>query len=371
MSTCGEVQLIVIGKDDFHSIFQSIIQPSQFNSTYHNETNPSSQPHLGSYNNPDDNDDLFDWLKKIAFLIEWPVNLLNDEEKAQIRLHRIPRGRLLTDNTNSSEFIYIVKIGSVSVWLRPFNPSEAVNNNMSRVKDTLASNFEDEPPKNLSYFPEKLLLKGHHDEILKKLKIQPRNHSKQNEITTTEPIFSQLESFRESLRVGEKMSLTNTVVVYHQPTKKLKSRAKLRLPQVTTVLSSRKSMKKSGTKLPTVSAGIRRGEMSRSVRKYEMKKDEKSMTGMLKVKTLYAGDYCGLNDLLFDDQPPLQLISLGCECVLLPKSLFIKYSNIERLKNLRSLEKSYPDFESVESTLKNYSDWKTFKQNVLLVGLDS
>jgi len=218
----------------------------------------------------------------------------------------------------------------------------------------------------LSYFPENVELEHHHFEILKKLNVlrKPTNNNRPNRDHITE----QLHSFKNTQRIEETDDEVNK-----KPNKKLPSLSssknqpvqqrhgsKIRLPPL--VFSPKKPFRESSK------SSIRTAQKETKSNKSERTISDERTIGLLKVKTLYPGDYCGINDLLFDEQPALQLISCSCECVLLPKNLFIRYSNIDRLKDLRAFEKSYPDFESIKFTLKSYSEWKSYRKSLLMVG---
>lgn len=83
------------------------------------------------------------------------------------------------------------------------------------------------------------------------------------------------------------------------------------------------------------------------------------------VKKLFAGDYFGLADLLFDAQPSMQLISNGCECILLPKDVFIQNSNIDHLKELRKSEPPYPKLDQMQNDYKSQAKWKKFRKSLI------
>ena len=54
----------------------------------------------------------------------------------------------------------------------------------------------------------------------------------------------------------------------------------------------------------------------------------------LLMQKLYKGEVFGLHPILFDSQPPMELVSDGCECVLILKEFFIGNSSLDYLKQL-------------------------------------
>jgi hypothetical protein len=90
----------------------------------------------------------------------------------------------------------------------------------------------------------------------------------------------------------------------------------------------------------------------------------------LLVQKLYAGDQFGLTDLLFDAQPRMQLISEGCECILLPKDFFIKNTSIDLVRELRRQLRAYPRLELLEMNYKKHLEWRDYTRKTLRSSLE-
>lgn len=354
VSTRDDSQLLVIEKQDFVSIFGLLpnVQLPKKSLIDNNLTVSNSNFILNNVQY-----DLLEWLKNVSFLRDWPINSLSDQEKSEIRLHRVARGHVLTENTKSSNFIYIVKSGLISVLLRPFSIEDVDH---TTETNQLQASFDEEFSTGLSYFPENRELENHHCEVLKNLNMTCRLHVVDESRDSTD-LIDQLNHFKSIQNIEEKnFEKTDTLPVIMPPKKpKIYSKncPKVKLPQL--ISTSKKP-----------SRHLIKSNKRVSQKDVKAKRTDERMSGLLKVKTIFPGEYCGLNELLFDYQPALQLISYGCECVLFPKSLFLKYANIDQLKELRAVEKSYPDLNSIRFTLRNYSEWNKFKHRVLTVDLD-
>lgn len=85
----------------------------------------------------------------------------------------------------------------------------------------------------------------------------------------------------------------------------------------------------------------------------------------LLLKKLNTGDYFGLTDILFNAQPSMQLISNGCECILMPKDFFIENSSIDYLRQLRRTEEPYPKLEDIQDSYDSNLSWKKFTRQIL------
>lgn len=75
------------------------------------------------------------------------------------------------------------------------------------------------------------------------------------------------------------------------------------------------------------------------------------------MQKLYAGEVFGLQDILFDCQPSMELLSDGCDCILISKEYFIMNSSIKYLTWLKDKILPFPRMEDIRD---NY--WSNFKR---------
>ena len=367
LSTRESSQLLVLNKQDFLSIF------------YTSDKVLSSEEISKNITEEDDDDDenMMEWLKKVSFLKDWPFESLSAEERAEIQLHRILRGRVVTESTKASRFIYIVRSGAISVWIKPFgvDPIDSV-----RTANENNTNTDEEAiTKSLSYFPENSILENHHYENVKKHGYYNKASFRSSRLMSwkvdNEQFFERLNKFNTPRDEDDSSSLPVIITPRQQnPVKStLKLRKHFKLPPLNLLKDKNPTHPINYKYFDYINKKKKKLEAMRKA-KHVMKLEEtigEEKESLLKVKTLFKGDYCGLNELIFESQPSLELISSGCECVLFPKSLFVKYSSIERMEELRRNEKSYPDFETIQFTIRKQSEWKNFRQNVLMCGLES
>ena len=85
----------------------------------------------------------------------------------------------------------------------------------------------------------------------------------------------------------------------------------------------------------------------------------------LKIQNVYPGESFGLQDILFDSQPNMQLISNGCECILILKEFFIQSSSVDYLKRLRRVIYPFPELKEIEANYAKHVKWKKFTDKVL------
>ena len=96
----------------------------------------------------------------------------------------------------------------------------------------------------------------------------------------------------------------------------------------------------------------------------------KPQDSYLLIQKLFTGEHFGLADILFDAQPSMQLISNGCECILLPKDLFIEFSSIDFLKELRKGIAPFPKLDDIEYEYKSHMNWKKYTKKMLQHSLE-
>lgn len=80
---------------------------------------------------------------------------------------------------------------------------------------------------------------------------------------------------------------------------------------------------------------------------------------------MYPGETFGFQDILFDNQPSMQLISNGCECILISKEFFIENSTIDYFKTLRKMISPFPELKDLEINYIKHMHWKRFSDMIL------
>ena len=83
-------------------------------------------------------------------------------------------------------------------------------------------------------------------------------------------------------------------------------------------------------------------------------------TAYLLIRNLYKGEHVGLADILYDNQPSMQLISNGCECILLPKDQFIQNVTVNYLVELRKMQGPIPKLDLIKNDYNVYLNWKDY-----------
>jgi hypothetical protein len=90
----------------------------------------------------------------------------------------------------------------------------------------------------------------------------------------------------------------------------------------------------------------------------------------LLIRNLYKGEHVGLADILYDNQPSMQLISNGCECILLPKDQFIQNVTVNYLVELRKMQGPIPKLDLIKNDYKVYLNWKDYTNKQLIKSIN-
>ena len=81
------------------------------------------------------------------------------------------------------------------------------------------------------------------------------------------------------------------------------------------------------------------------------------------MQQLYRGEQYGLHTLLFNSQPELELLSDGCECILISKEAFIRNSSFEFLRRLHETLLPFPAVKEIEASYEKHFRERKVKEN--------
>ena len=318
------VQLLVIGKADFVDIF---VDPKYENSSKSNV------------------EQSIEFLREIQLLNRWPLELLRNKPE-MIKLRTFDRNQVISADTRLSRYIYIVLSGNCSLCTR-INMKEASIAHSNVCNDNRLNT--------------KLILEAHHFEVLKRKENRIEAKVKPNEMVA---FLSSVKQQESKLENNKTQPAPKGLVNLFQ-TKKLNSQnignlIENILPNYTNNLDKQVLLKqiyesKNKQMLPRI--GANKSDLSRVVNLFDSEH--------LLIQKLYTGSVYGLNDILFNDQPNMQLISNGCECILIDKDYFIRNATKKFLKELCTQVSPFPDTNHIHKSYIEHMNWKVFTQEVL------
>ncbi|PVD38550.1 hypothetical protein C0Q70_01166 [Pomacea canaliculata] len=82
------------------------------------------------------------------------------------------------------------------------------------------------------------------------------------------------------------------------------------------------------------------------------------------VQVLERGQYFGLSQVVYPDQPSVCLVSNGAECVVLSKRFFLDHASDTCVRQAKQSECPYPSEDMLQSQLQDYVNWEAHRARV-------
>ncbi|CAF0819266.1 unnamed protein product [Rotaria sordida] len=325
------IELLVIWKDDFKSIFMS------------------KDRHCSKDN--------LEFLKNhVPFLHGFPIERLIEIPNAIQHCH-FRQSEVIAKDSRRMKHLFIVKKGSLDVWKR-LDPNDyhrkVANANSVPTDDgkTVDNNIDDEATgDNRTLFSE-IQLSGDIDE----------STSNTNALDADFRLSRLRRSSIDDQRVPSVLSAASQIVV--NDIKKfpglVDKRDRLLLIDYDKLSVNSNITKSTSTNIST--------KPRRSTVKTSSKPKLISPNSMIyvHVKTLNEGQHFGLTDMLFPNQPVLTLVGNECECLLLNKSSFIHLASDQYKQSVRRSEIPFPNDAAFYKTYHTNEVWKRFTKHIYL-----
>ncbi|XP_006814718.1 uncharacterized protein LOC100377915 [Saccoglossus kowalevskii] len=350
VSSQGHVQLLAIGREDFFDIFMRGQRPGE------------EPEHIT-------------FLRQVECLKDFPFEKLM-EHPERCLFHFYKRGQIIVKDSNSSEWLYVVKSGTCQVLkqLKAVKPGEYHAHRgvkLPRIDDSGGG-----------------VSRARHSERQRALSMSPRNQK--------DSMLSELEEARDELRPLPNLFLTRTrtadsIQEVNRLTSPSSSSSSSSTPSPTSPVSEfdirkgavliKKSVSKSKYRNFTSAKKSRvkideannPSPYSRNKENYltPRPKDKKDKSVFVQLELLYPKHVFGLNTLIFDEdliavqQTSVHLISRGAECIMLHKSFFTKHADDKVRRAVRQSHRPYPTTETLQDHLQDFTNWNHFKKEAV------
>ncbi|XP_064632939.1 uncharacterized protein LOC135491170 isoform X2 [Lineus longissimus] len=393
------LELLCISIDDFHRIFMD--------------------GGVKNINDPDHND----FINSIGFLRGWPVEIMNENPKKCI-FNYFKEGEVLVKDSNYSNWIYIVKSGSLNVLKRlkkvsPFEvPRSGSPNPGSKEQPEIKTAKEIREEKDRVVMDRKF--------ILSEIKIPMRQPTEIFEfeskslpqirligLTSTTPAFSlttpQGETSEKYIRhkqtilptIAESNGMFRSQTQAHVTSSSVGLKFKKRIKSVPSGSfrvshSMRSSPSPKGKKRTTRRVNTSPGgqsseeddaddEITKEMMGFKQTirtitddidasfnlKETKDMTEAdlnpqyVHLHTLTKGQVFGVSQLLLGAQPSLCVVSNGAECILIDKQFYLHNASTDLKQRLQQELCPYPSDASLQDSLQHTVDWRAFRQDTV------
>ncbi|XP_052281761.1 uncharacterized protein LOC127879129 [Dreissena polymorpha] len=384
------MELLVIGKEDFVRIFMKA-------------------------DNPDEEPDHIQFIKKIPFMSTWPLDVLKLEAGACLT-HYFKRGSLITDNDRHSEWIYFIMTGTCEVLkklkaVKPRDPRE-LRPRVDLMSDVILPEIamaNTQPKINSgktrhnkrTIHPEVFQdMTNFYDSLRRRYTPDPISVESPSKDLTDLPeslprLFIRTASTRK-FSLGEKggprkvrFKEDHTVTLDTDDADDEEEEEEIKFvplpPSQKERPSSRAKLDESTSKLRPQSFRVPSREKLhaeyRPVSQNTSYSTSSAPAGdvFVQVEVLYPKDCFGLNtlkyvmdadDVVFDvdggvESPILSLVSRGAEVIMLSKKVLLKYADQRCKLRIRDIIKVYPAEDTMQESMQLEADWSAYKENVM------
>lgn len=340
--------------------------------------------------------------RKVRCLRDWPIESLSQNPQACM-FHYFNRGEILVRDSNRSDWIYIVKSGSLSVIkklkkvepekLRPRTenlPIDREKENASKLNrlrnrhkrplterepETYKSNYEMERRLDQTlpgyYNPRDRLGVIDYDDVINKhrerlLKPQDQGASKEGE---NEGDSQQTEDTGEE---GAENPEENSIRLpqIHKTTKGayLSSGFSKKRKETKTSLADKIAQKEKELqhKMSTQAEGRKT-----IVNEYDNRPPSRLVLTeadlhpvFIVVQVLEKGQYFGISNLIYQDQPSMSVISNGAECIMISKKFFMEKKTDATMRSIYQSESPFPNDETLQRQLQEYVNWQSQRKRI-------
>lgn len=354
------------------------------------------------------------FIRNIPFLKEWPIELLSTNPKSCM-FHFFNRGQVLVRDSNRSDWIYIVKSGSLSVFkkLKSVGAQKAGNTRhlegvrtprggKEEIVQRKKNNFDtwqyrsnrihagaEKRKKSMQLFKNQFEMEHFldktlpglynplerlgvidYDDVLKEYKGRIVHHRK-SQVFSLPPLSENAQLVTQKTQQSDDDSQV--------PESLNKIRRTSRGAYLATP-SRRQSTASSATSLVEGEAAIRQAETTMGQGRKtiadefednrknndsdESDEEEEDQSSFIELCVLERGQYFGLTNALYSEQPSLILVSNGAECIMISKKFFLEKCSDEVLRNINKIESPFPNDDDLQKRFQEYVNWTFHRKQI-------
>lgn len=394
VSTATPTELLCISAGDFVDIFMS--------------------GGIKSLTDPEHND----FIRSVPFLKHWPIECLASNPQSCM-FHFFSRGQVLVRDSNHSDWIYVVKSGSLSVLkklveVQPRNTRRSRDDeeegDSSKSKSFGTWDFRLKIPSRVKTTEEKEVFKNNlemekrleqtlpgyfnsrdrlgtidYDEIINDYKSRVLPSTRKPSVPSTPFSLPKLTP-DSSVTPSDGHMDTGVDTLPPEEEEHMAKLPKIRKTSkgaylVSTKTSSKKISKKEAIQEEIFAKQLEYDKKVSQSRKLGRKtitddldnkliKDfnltEKDIRPMfVQVQVLERGQHFGLTKTVFPEQAEsFSVVSNGAECIMISKRFFLEKANEATMYHLRQVETLLPDEEELQRDLQDFVDWRAHRAKV-------
>ncbi|XP_048761570.2 uncharacterized protein LOC125670440 isoform X2 [Ostrea edulis] len=340
------------------------------------------------------------FLSKVRCLRDWPIESLSENPQACM-FHYFNRGEILVRDSNRSDWIYIVKSGSLSV-VKKLKKVEPEKSRPRTFHSTKGKQLEDDHDESKSFGTWSYRLHNRHKRPLTERvpETYKTNYELERRLDQTLPGYYNtrdrlgvidyddvISNYRARLvKNQEPENSTEDRQVTEEPNQSEENVLKLPHVQKTTkgaYLSSNFN-KRNKEKKTSLSQEIARKERELQhklstqvegrktiVNEYDNRPPSRVVLTeadlhpvFIVVQVLEKGQYFGIANMIYQDQPSMSLVSNGAECIMISKKFFMEKKTDATMRSIYQSESPFPNDETLQRQLQSYVNWQSHRKRV-------
>ncbi|XP_061191142.1 uncharacterized protein LOC133199348 isoform X2 [Saccostrea echinata] len=381
VSTQTYTELLCISASDFETIFMA--------GGVKSVTDPKHNAFLG----------------KVRCLRDWPIESLTQNPQACM-FHYFNRGEILVRDSNRSDWIYIVKSGSLSVVkkLKKVGPEKSRPRTIHNIPGrSLDYNTEDTSK---SFGTWSYRLRNHHKRPLSEREPETykSNYELDRRLDQTLPGYYNPRDRLGVIDYDDVISNYKTRLLKNQESEEpvedkrateidekgsdKTQEEPLRLPQIHKTSKgaylSSSSTKPNRDKKASLSEEIARKEKDLQQKLSTQLEGRKTIVNeydnrppsrvvlteadlhpvFIVVQVLEKGQYFGVANMIYQDQPSMSVISNGAECIMISKKFFMEKKTDATMRSIYQSESPFPNDETLQRQLQGYVNWQSHRKRI-------
>ncbi|XP_033116114.1 cyclic nucleotide-binding domain-containing protein 2-like [Anneissia japonica] len=323
------VELLAIGRDDFFRIFMRGQEPGE------------EPEHI-------------QFLRPLQFMKEWPIETLIEHPEMCL-FHFYKRGQVIVKDSNSSDWIYIVKSGSCQVMKQ--SARLGTHKYTYKIMFVYLGTTDKDETINTT--------KRTQNQKIRFLEQEPT-------LQATRTVYpeSDTASISEDLKLPQGVFLTRPKTVENMSSHHGINPTfdPLRGTRPSKISYSKSNFHLNEKLLRDHDAGYNTSHADDS-KPSNSTSEKLAVVVFVQIEILQRKDTFGLSTIgqeFLHEQSSVSLVSRGAECVMINKEFFVKHASERVLRNIRSLRGPYPSSGKLQKHLEHYTVWNEFKNEAVV-----
>ncbi|XP_067685461.1 cyclic nucleotide-binding domain-containing protein 2-like [Haliotis asinina] len=330
--------------------------------------------------------DHLEFLGNLAFLQDWPLELLTGADAKLVTFCYFRCKTVMVKDSNASDWIFVVKSGSVTVLKKLVKAQPTLNKKTGRYHQVAHTSGYLAFQSNVIAYSRYLAYNNRTLPSPLSLSLNS-SFTTDSDVTQSSDVTDDVDGFlRRATRVnrpmtcspqrklevasGPRMSKSAVCRVQKRKTRSAETISNASTPTSTTITDDsgvagpnddgNAHVDSQRGRIRTFLDDLDGGVSSKPLAVTEADENPEFVL----VQTLTKGQVFGLEQVVLGDQPSLSLVSNGVECLMINKRFYLDHCPPALLRRLKTQVSPYPSDERLQGDLVVRADWEVYKQCV-------